>query len=166
MTDLSDYHDAREGHPDFARHTCPTCGVGRWFKRLDKTHWRTEQWNCRACGSYLHDVLELPCPDCGTRMQTDGGQFRCAACDAAVSFPKAKILNRFSGIGFPDRVHKPGSLGGDCPLCDDGRVNGGPDGELTCSGCDFYAGQYSSAWYCYGIWLESPAEVRVVGYDD
>jgi len=164
MTTLSDYLDIGELHPDYRRDPCPDCGEERWFKHLDRDGWVTSQWNCQTCGAYLHEVLEYPCPDCGTRMDVDGGKFVCAVCDHAYPFPKAKILRRLSSDSYPERAHKPGVMAAECPLCEDGRVNGDPDGAVVCSECDFYAGQYMTPWYCYGLWLEDPERVRVVGY--
>jgi DNA-directed RNA polymerase subunit M/transcription elongation factor TFIIS len=166
MTELADYTDARALHPDYRDELCPACGTERWFKYLGRDGWITSQWNCQTCGAYLHDVLEHPCPDCGTRMHVDGATFVCAACNRVEDFPKGDVLSRLSSDAYPARAHKPGVMAADCPLCDDGHVNGGADGELTCTECGFYAGQYSDSWYCFGLWLESPDRIRVVGYDD
>jgi len=71
------------------------------------------------------------------------------------------LLDRLSGDSHFQKGY-PSVLWGDCPICNaDSSVDGGPDGELVCGECDFYAGQYSAAWFCYAIWMREPDKIRV-----
>ena len=160
------YVDARELLDGFDRRMCPQCGTEEWLKHLEKKRWRTDQWNCQSCGSYYEDALEYACPKCDIRMAVDGDEFVCHNVEcpvAGVEFDKEAVLGRLASDAYPKRAHKPGVLMGKCPLCGDSSgVNGGPDGELECDECnDFYAGQYSDAWYCYGIWMRDRDRIRV-----
>jgi rubrerythrin len=163
MSGLSDYTDAREHLDGFKQEICPDCGTREWFKHKSRTNWSVDQWNCQNCGRYLQDTLEYPCPDCGTRMIVDGSEWACQHCERRERFDKGGVLSRLSSDSYPENVHKPGVLMGNCPVCHEiGSVNGGPDGELACDECnEFYAHQYGDAWYAYGIWMQDKDAIRV-----
>jgi len=166
MRQLDDYIDVRHQLPRFERRICPDHGAEAWFKHKDAKRWRTDQWNCQECGSYFEHTLEYPCPRCDIRMVYDSGSFHCKnpVCqEGALDVDSNNLLSRLSSDSYPEHAHKPGVLGGTCPLCGENyAVNGGPDGELECDECgDFYAGQYSDEWYCYAIWMRDPEKIRV-----
>jgi len=161
MTELTDYRDARAMHPAYQQSLCPQCGVTRWFKKAIPPH-ESAYWTCQDCNCRREHSIEYPCPECDVRMLSVLGNFQCnnANCDHRITErDKEELIDRLSSDTFPTQG-KPGVFGGDCPLCD-GTVNGGPDGELKCGSCSFYAGQYSAEWYCYAIWMANPDLIRV-----
>jgi len=165
MTTVDDYIDVRSQLDDYKQVLCPECGVKQWFRHHNPSY-GNENWRCEKCGERETKSLEYPCPECDTRMQLDGDAFVCHNKDCetvTVAFDQELVLDRLSSDTFPKRAHKPGVLMGKCPLCGESNsVNGGPDGELTCDECDdFYAGQYSDEWYCYGIWMRNKDTIRV-----
>jgi hypothetical protein len=84
----------------------------------------------------------------------------CGHTDTAVNVEA--LRTRLSSDAYPEFAHKPGVLMGSCPVCgESSSVNGGPDGELECDECDFYAGQYQDSWYCYAIWMRNKEKIRV-----
>jgi uncharacterized protein (DUF983 family) len=165
MTTVDDYTDAREMIDGFEKERCRECGQVEWFKRLDREGWLKTQWNCQNCGAYLECSLEYPCTECGVALEWDHNRFVCNNVDCPVQYKEVNseaIYARLTSDTYPERAHKPGVLMGECPSCGESNsVNGGPDGELECDECDFYAGQYQDSWYCYAIWMREKNKIRV-----
>lgn len=159
-----DYVDLRDILDGYERRICPECGTEEWFEHKNRERWKTDQWNCWQCGSYYEDILEYPCPECDIRMVLDNDTFECrnVECDFTHALiDKSGLIDALSSDDFMVRG-MPGVWAGDCPVCGaEHGIDGGPDGELTCSECnDFYAGQYSDVWFCYALWKHGWQEDR------
>lgn len=162
---VNDYDDVRELLPEYERRLCPRSGEMEWTKPTDYDH-SDHGPVCERHGTYLRKTLEVPCPECGTRMLApttpeDGTVWECAVCDIRIDRPADELTDRLSSDTFPVRG-KPGVMWGECPVCGgEDTVNGGPDGELECEECHFYAGQYSDQWFAYAHWMNDEMDVRV-----
>jgi hypothetical protein len=165
MSELDQYVDARSLLHDYRRAVCPSaeCGVDRWFRYSDPPY-DDPYWVCETCGEHEHDTLELPCPECNTRLDIAGPEAFCNVESCSYdsrSIPKSELIDRLSGE-FEARGMARGLMG-ECPVCGERMsVSGDPDGTLQCSECEnFYAGRFSDTWYCYAIWMNTPECIRV-----
>lgn len=158
------YVDARELSTEHGWKLCPECGVSRWFRHRENDYERDYEY-CHVCGNHRRHDLEHPCPECKTRMIFEDEYLWCHNEECAlewIEYDRSKLVDRLSSDTYAVRG-KPGVMMGECPFCGaDHGVGGGPDGELECDECrDFYAGQYSDAWFCYAIWMRDPERIRV-----
>jgi len=162
---VNQYVDVRELLPEYERRLCPQSGEIEWTKPTNYDH-SDHGPTCERHGTYIRKTLEVPCPECGTRMTAptkpdEGKVWYCAVCDLTLDRPTEKLTERLSSdaFAFPG---KPGVMQGECPVCGgENTVNGGPDGELECKECHFYAGQYSDKWFAYAHWMAGEMNVRV-----
>lgn len=156
-----EYVDVRSLLPDYHRDVCPDCGQPRWFQERD---WDGQPaWVCRECSNPKHQPLEIPCPDCETRMVGEGDAWVCRVCETRVERDREALIDRLTGT-YEVPGYDRGAFG-PCPLCETRHaVRCGPDGERTCDECDeLYLARFSDDWFAYAVWLESPESVRVRG---
>lgn len=154
---VDDYVDVRSLLADYRRGLCPYCGIERWLKRWDDTEWR-----CQSCGRRKTHVLEMPCPDCGTRMLEDGDEWRCRVCETTRPLPRSELVDALTGTGYPEGSGKPGVLFGPCPCCDSEDDVNGVGGDLECRACgEFYAGQFMVEWFAYAVWMQGDDRIRL-----
>jgi len=157
------YVDARELLPEYETRLCPQSGEKEWTKPTDYEH-SDHGPVCVEHSTYLNRTLEVPCPECGTRMLAPGQEdvWDCACCDNTTERPTETLVDRLS----TDSHHQRGMAGvlmGECPVCGaDRSVNGDPDGDLYCDECgDFHANRFGAKWYAYAHWLNDEMNVRV-----
>jgi ribosomal protein L37AE/L43A len=157
------YVDARTLLRDYELRVCPQSGEKEWTKPTPYT----PPDNGRIClehRTYLNHTLEVPCPDCETRMLAprDTDVWECRYCDTTIERPTDTLVDRLSTASHFQRGMA-GRLNDNCPMCGEERsVNGDPDGDLYCDECgDFHAHRFSAKWYAYAHWLHDEMSVRV-----
>lgn len=156
MAELDSYIDIRRLLPGFEQNICPTSGDKEWMKpgKYGPVCWYH--------GDYMRRVIEVPCPECDTRMVGDGDVWECRQCGTTRERDTETLVDRLSTNAHFTRGMA-GVLMGECPVCgSDSGVNGDPDGALECQDCNgFYAGRYSDQWYAYAHWMQDEMDVRV-----
>lgn len=164
---MSEYVDLRHSIDGYKQELCPACGVERWFKHLDRETWATDQWNCQTCGTYLEQTLELPCPECHTRMVMDDShttvRFRCRVNHdhpTIDEYDRGELIDQmtaeYEAAGYAYGRFEM------CPVCNERSILNGPDGERSCDECgQFYAGRFMEQWFLYAIWKNEPQRIRV-----
>jgi len=144
--DIDDrYVDARQLLTDYELRVCPQSGKHEWTKPTASTP-RDNGRICIAHRTYLNHTLEVPCPDCGTRMLAphDTDVWECRYCDTTIDRPTETLVDRLSTDSHFQRGMA-GVLMGNCPMCGEERgVNGDPDGDLYCDECGrFHATRFT-----------------------
>jgi ribosomal protein L37AE/L43A len=157
------YVDARTLLRDYKLRVCPQSGEKEWTKPTASEH--TDYGPvCIEHGTYVNQTLEVPCPECGTRMLAPNNKdvWECSYCDTTIERPTDTLVDRLSTDSHSQRGMA-GLLMGRCPVCGAERaVNGDPDGDLYCDECqDFHANRFSATWYAYAHWLHDEMNVRV-----
>lgn len=160
---VGQYIDARELLPEYERRLCPRSGEEEWTKPTNYKH-SDHGPVCEPHSSYINETLEVPCPECGTRMLAPGHEdvWECSVCNLSIDRPTEKLVDRLTTDSHFQRGMA-GVLMGECPVCgEENSVNGNPDGDLVCDEChDFYAGRFSAKWYAYAHWMAGEMDVRV-----